>query len=181
MKKLNILRYGSLIGLFFLSFSGVFAQADFSGSWAFNQSKSKLGGGTDGPGGGPGGPMAATALVVAQDTKLLTVDQTMAGRDGEEIKMSGKYNLDGTESTNTFFMDMQRKSTLTWSADKKSITIASTMVMDRGGETREMKETETWSISDDGKTLFIESTRPGMPGGPEGAEGRKMTLAYDKK
>jgi len=81
---------------------------------------------------------------------------------------------------------MKRKSTLTWSADKKSITIVSTMVFDMGGDSREMKESETWKLSDDGKTLFIESTMPGGPGAPDGGqpgggEGMKMTMVYDKK
>ena len=116
----------------------------------------------------------------------------MQSPDGE-TPMTNKYNLDGSVSENTFVMDMKRKSTLTWSADKKSITIVSKMVLDMGGDSREIKESETWKLSDDGKTLFIETTMPGGPGGPGaqdggqpggqpgGGEGMKITMVYDKK
>jgi hypothetical protein len=191
MKKFRTPFFCKLAGMFLFLFvsSGVFAQADFSGKWAFNLSKSKIPQRQDGQGGGgPGGPMGGGDRTVTQDAKTLTVNQTMQGPDGE-TQMSSKYNLDGSVSENTLFMDMKRKSTLTWSADKKSITIASTMVFDMGGESREIKESETWKLSDDGKTLFIESSMPGGfggPGAPEGGqpgggEGMKRTMAYDKK
>jgi hypothetical protein len=198
MKKLRTPNYCKLTGLllFLLISSGVFAQTNFSGKWVFNQTKSKIperqdaqGGG--GPG-GPGGPMGGGDRTVTQDEKLLTVNQTMQSPDGE-TPMTNKYNLDGSVSENTFVMDMKRKSTLTWSADKKSITIVSKMVLDMGGDSREIKESETWKLSDDGKTLFIETTMPGGPGGPGaqdggqpggqpgGGEGMKITMVYDKK
>jgi hypothetical protein len=50
------------------------------------------------------------------------------------------------------------------------------MSFERDGETREVKTTETWSLSDDGKILFVESTRQSRDG-----ESRTITLAYDKK
>jgi hypothetical protein len=171
MKQLSIFRFRNFIVLaVFLCVSAeIFAQANFSGNWTFNQSKSQLGE----AGGGPGGPMAASVLVVTQDAKILTVSQTMQGPDGE-MKIESKYNLDGITSENTFMMDMKRKSTLTWSADKKAITIVS--IMDFNGN--EMKETETWKFSADSKVLYIDSTRPA---GPDGGNDMKMTLAYDKK
>jgi hypothetical protein len=162
-----------LLAAFLIISPGIFAQTNFSGTWAFNESKSKLG---EGPG-GPGGPMGGGAMTVAQDASILSVEQTMRGPDGD-TKMTSKYNLNGTVSENTFIMDMKRKSTLTWAPDKKSFTIVSTMVFDMGGDTREMKTTETWKLSDDGKTLFIDQTRPG---GPDGGGERNMTMAYDKK
>jgi hypothetical protein len=171
MKQLSTLGFRNLIVLaVFLCVSAeIFAQANFSGNWTINQSKSKLGE----AGGGPGGPMGASVLTVTQDAKILTVSQTMQGPDGE-MKIVSKYNLDGTPAANTFMMDMTRKSTLTWAADKKAITIVS--VMDFNGN--EMKETETWKLSTDGKVLYIDSTRPA---GPDGGGDMKMTLAYDKK
>ena len=166
--------------LFLLVSAGAFAQTNFSGNWVYNQSKSVIPQPPGGQGGGPGGPggqMGGGGITVTQDSKTLTMNQTMQGPDGE-TQMTSKYNLDGTVSENTMFMDMKRKSTVTWSSDKKSITIASSMVFDMNGESREIKTTETWKLSDDGKTLFIESVRPGPPGG---GEGTKSTRAYDKK
>jgi hypothetical protein len=171
MKKLSNFKFRNfLVLVVFLSISaGIFAQTNFSGNWTVNQSKSTFGEAS----GGPGSPMGGGIMVVTQDSKVLTVIQTMQGPDGE-MKMVNKYNLDGTPSENTFMMEMKRKSTLTWSADKKSITIVSTM--DFNGN--EMKEAETWKLSADGRTLFIDSTRPA---GPDGGGDMKMTLAYDKK
>mgnify|MGYP003819922359 CR=1 FL=1 len=160
--------------VFFLLSPGIFAQLNFSGNWSFNESKSKFGEGAGGPGGRP--PMAATAMSVTQDASVLTVNQTMNDRDGQEFQTVSKFNLDGSETENAVMMDRIRKSVLTWSADKKSFTINSTMSFERDGETREIKTSEKWSLSSDGKTLMIESTRPTRDGGT-----RTNTLAYDRK
>ncbi len=163
----------ALLVLFLLS-SGIFAQVNFSGNWSLNESKSKFGEGAGGPGGRP--PMAATAMSVTQDVKILTVNQTMNDRDGQEFQTTSKFNLDGSETENKVMMDRIRKSVLTWSADKKSFTINSKMTFERDGETREINTSEKWSLGSDGKTLIIESTRPSRDGGI-----RTNTLIYDKK
>ena len=147
--------------------SGLFAQTNFSGTWAFNESKSNFGESQF--------RFAATLMVVTQDANTLTVESTMPGRDGEEMKTSAKYTLDGKVSENPMF-NSTRKSTVTWSADKSSLIIASTMTFDMGGETREMKSTETWKLSEGGKLLSVESVRPGRDGGE-----MKTMAAYDKK
>lgn len=147
--------------------TGMFAQTNFAGTWAFNESKSNFGDSQF--------RFAATSMVVTQDANTLTVESTMPGRDGGEMKTSAKYTLDGKVSENPMF-NTTRKSTVTWSADKTSLTIASTMTFDMGGETREMKSTETWKLSDGGKLLSIESVRLGRDGGE-----MKTTAAYDKK
>jgi len=146
--------------------AGLFAQANFAGNWAFNESKSNFGGSQF--------RMAATSMVVTQAGNVLTVESTMPGRDGGEMKTTAKYNLDGTASENPMF-NSTRKSTVSWSADKSAMTIVSTMTMDFGGESREMKTTETWKLAEGGKVLMIESVRPGRDGE------MRTTAAYDKK
>jgi hypothetical protein len=98
----------------------------------------------------------------------------MPGRDGGEMKTSAKYNLDGKPSENPMF-NTARKSVAVWSADKTSLAISSTMNFERDGQSREIKSTETWKLSEGGKVLLIESVRPG----PDGE--MKTTVAYDKK
>jgi len=147
--------------------AGLFAQANFAGTWALNESKSNFGDSQF--------RFAATTMVVIQDANTLNVESTMPGRDGEEMKSSAKYTLDGKVSENPMF-NTTRKSTVSWSADKSSLTIASTMTFDMGGETREMKSTETWKLSEGGKLLLIENVRQGRDGGE-----MKTTIAYDKK
>lgn len=152
--------------VFMLASAGLFAQSNFSGTWAFNESKSDFGDSQF--------RFAATTMVVTQAGNVLTVESTMPGRDGGEMKTTSKYNLDGTVSENPMF-NTTRKSTVAWSADKASMTIASTMTFERDGESREMKSTETWKLTEGGKVLMLESVRPGRDGE------MKITVAYDKK
>jgi hypothetical protein len=169
MKKSNNFRFRSriILALFFITATGLFAQTNFSGTWALNDSKSDFGGSQF--------RFAATSMVVTQDANTLTVESTMPGRDGGEMKTTAKYTLDGKVSENPVF-NTTRKSTVSWSPDKSSMIIASTMTFDMNGESREIKSTDTWKLSDGGKTLLIESVRPGRDGGE-----MKTTAAYDKK
>lgn len=169
MKKINTSKFRIylVIALFCMTTSGLFAQANFAGTWAFNESKSNFGDSQF--------RFAATSMVVTQDANTLSVESTMPGRDGGEMKTSAKYTLDGKVSENPMF-NSTRKSTVTWSADKTSLIIASTMTFDMGGETREMKSTETWKLSEGGKLLSIESVRQDRDGGEI-----RTTAAYDKK
>ena len=52
--------------------------------------------------------------------------------------MSEKYTLDGKESVNPIF-NTTKKSTATWSADKKSLTVSSVMVFEMNGERMRIK------------------------------------------
>jgi hypothetical protein len=88
--------------------------------------------------------------------------------------MSGKYTLDGQVCENTGIMDMKTKSTVIWSADKKSITIASSTIFDMNGDKMEMKSSEIWKLEGD-KILTIEATNST----PDGE--MKTTPVYDKK
>jgi len=152
--------------VFMLISAGLFAQANFSGTWGFNESKSNFGESQF--------RFAATTMVVTQAGNVLTVESTMPGRDGGEMKNTSKYNLDGTLSENPMF-NTTRKSTVAWSADKTALTITSTMTFERDGESREMKTTETWKLTEGGKVLMLESVRAGRDGE------MKTTVAYDKK
>jgi hypothetical protein len=145
--------------------ASLFAQTNFAGNWGLNESKSNFGEGRF--------RMAASAMTVTQNATTLTVESTMQNRDGEEMKTTAKYALDGSVSENPMF-NSTRKSTAKWSADKSSLVIESTMTFDMGGETREMKSTETWKLSEG--VLLIESVRPGRDGGE-----MRTTAAYDKK
>jgi hypothetical protein len=147
--------------------AGVFAQANFSGTWSFNESKSNFGESQF--------RFAAISMTVTQNAATLTVESTMRGRDGEEFKSTSKYNLDGTVSENPMF-NTTRKSTAVWSADNTSLTITSIMTFERDGQSREIKSTETWKLSEGGKVLMLETVRPGRDGGE-----MKTAVAYDKK
>ena len=165
-KAIRPLMLVSLFALFFAQVSAQNGTINFSGNWALNESKSKLG---DGP-----FKMAASTLTVKQDGNSLSIGRTMNGPDGQEMKMTGEYTLDGKVSENSGMMDMKTKSTVTWSADKKSITIASSTIFDMNGDNMEMKSSEIWKLEGD-KTLKIEATNDT----PDGE--MKTSMVYDKK
>jgi hypothetical protein len=156
----------TLVFLLFLP-AAVFGQINFTGTWAFNESKSVLGY-AQGPG------MEAKTLVVIQGTDI-QVKRTSTGFDGNEMVQNEKYTLDGKESVNAGMMDSKVKSTLTWSADKKELTFAKVISFTMNGEAQEMKSTERWSLSPDSKTLTIKS----LMNTPMGE--MNTTLAYEKK
>ena len=153
--------------LFLLASSGLFAQANFAGTWTLNESKSDFGGSQF--------RMASNSMVVTQDAGILSVTSTRPGRDGGDMTTSAKYKLDGSVSENTGFMDNVSKTTVTWSADKTAMTLTTTMTFDMGGESREMKTTEVWKLAEGGKVLTVTSTRMGRDGE------MKTVAAYDKK
>jgi hypothetical protein len=157
-----------LVSLFLLLVSAsLFAQVNFSGTWAFNESKSNFGNSQF--------RFAATAMTIVQEGNNLTVESTMPSQDGGEMKTTDKYTFDGKVCENPMFNSV-RKSTLTWSADKNSLNIAATMNFDMGGQSNEFKTSAIWKLAEEGKVLIIESTMPSPDGGD-----LKTTVAYDKK
>jgi hypothetical protein len=166
--KYSVLRNLLVSGLFLLSASGLFAQANFAGSWALNDSKSNFGDSQF--------RFAASTMVVTQNATTLSVESNMTGPDGGEMKTNASYKLDGSVSENTAFGNTMRKTTAAWSADKATLTLSHTMTFDMNGESREIKSSDEWKLSDGGKVLIITSTRTGRDG-----EAMKTTAAYDKK
>lgn len=145
------------------------SKADFSGKWAFNAEKSELG--QQGQGGRMG--MGGGDLTATQAANLLTVERTRQGRDGQTVNITSKYTLDGKESVNTMGMG-ESKSTATWSADGKSLTIVTKMSFERDGQSMEFTTTEVWTLNSPA-SLTVTTTR----NTPNGEVTTKM--AYDKK
>jgi hypothetical protein len=160
-----------LVTLLVLSYAfPLFAQTtgvNFSGTWSLNESKSNFGDSQF--------RFAATSIVIKHEGNNLTDERIQPGFDGGEMKTTEILTLDGKVCENTGMMDSKRKSTVTWSADNKSITIATSMVFDMGGESSEMKSSETWKLGEDGKSLIMES----VFSSPNGD--MKTTIVYDKK
>ena len=143
-------------------------KTNFAGDWTLNAEKSTL------PQGGQGGGMRMGGNFVAtQEANLLTVVRTRTGQDGQPTTTTMKYTLDGKESVNTSPRG-DSKSVAKWSADEKSLTIETTRTMDINGESRTMKSTEVWILTD-GKTLTVTATRQSPDGEVE------SNMVYDKK
>jgi hypothetical protein len=155
----------ALMFLIFLSGSTI-AQSNFSGSWAYNESKSALG---EGP------MMSPTAMTINQQAGLISIDIVQPSFDGGEEKRSEKYTLDGKESANQGMMNSSVKTIVTWSDDKKELKFAKNIIFDMNGEKMEAKSTEVWSLSADGKTLTMKFSMVSQMGEIN------STLVYDKK
>lgn len=167
-KRMFYLKSGLFIALSLLISAVSFAQsaANFSGSWAFNGSKSNLGEG--------GYRMISQKLTITQDQKSFTLERTFTGQDGEERKMSETYTLDGKQSVNPVF-NTSKKSTAKWATDKKSLTVSSVIVFEMNGEKNEIKTVEVYKLANADKTLSIDSQSTSSMGE------RKASLVYDKK
>jgi hypothetical protein len=157
------------------------AKANFSGKWAINTSKSDMGQPPQGQGQPPQGQppmgggqrMGGGDFTAMQEANLLTVERTRNGPDGTPVTTKSLYTLDGKVSVNTTPRG-ESKSTATWSADEKSLTIVTTRTMERDGQTMEMKSSEVWTLTSP-TTLSVVNTM-NTPNGE-----RKTTLVYDKK
>jgi hypothetical protein len=123
------------------------ANADFSGEWKLNESKSNLG----------QFGRAAKKLKIQGNVESIAIQRALTNQAGEEVTTNEKLTFDDKESENTVFGNAKKKSKAKWSDDGKKLTVKSTITLDRNGETMEIKSTEVWSLSDDGKTLTIET------------------------
>ena len=157
-----------ILGSFFLIPLKAIAASEkvnFSGEWTFNKAKSNT---------AIHQVIFLGAFKLLQKGNELTIERLSMNRDGQEMKSTEKYTLDGKECENTT-RNRTRKSIVTWSEDGNSITISSKMVFDRNGQTMEIKIIEIWKLEDGGKSLSIESSHS-TPMGE-----RKATLIYDKQ
>ena len=151
------------------------SKASFAGKWAFNATKSDMGQPPQGQGQGQGGGMRMGGgdFTATQEANLLTVESARTGQDGQAVTTTSKYTLDGKVSVNTTARG-ESKSTATWSADGKSLTIVTTRTFERDGQTTEMKTTEVWSLTN--PTTLSRASTMNTPNGE-----RKTTMVYDKK
>lgn len=158
------------LAIFFVSFitpAKVVAQdskANFTGTWVANAAKSTQ---------SEGNFRGAKQLTVIQEANILNVDRLRTGRDGQDAVSKDKFTLDGKECVNESGRGAS-KSVATWSADGKTLTIATTRSMNMNGTPMEMKSSEAWSLTD-AKTLTILSVSQSQNGE------RKITLVYDLK
>jgi hypothetical protein len=168
--KAGFKQIASLLAIILLTYATASAQTggiNFSGTWVFNESKSTPSEG--------GFRMGASLMTITQEANNLSVESTRKNRDGEDVKSTSKFTLDGKECVNPAgFGNSNRNSVVIWSADKKMLNFAHTMKFERDGETQEFKNTESWKLNDD-KTLSVETIMNFQ------GEERKTTNIYDKK
>jgi hypothetical protein len=141
-------------------------KANFSGDWKLNEGKSELG--------QFGGRMAAKKIKLDGQTESLAVQRFSVGQDGAEITTSEKLTFDGKATESTVFGGSKKSAVAKWSDDGKALNVNSTINFERDGQAIEIKITEKWTLSEDGKSLTIESTSNSSFGT------NTMKLVYDK-
>ncbi|HVG42208.1 MAG TPA: hypothetical protein VM888_11410 [Chitinophagaceae bacterium] len=144
----------------------LYAAANFSGEWKLNEQKSELG--------QFGGRMAARKMVITGQAENLSIQRSSTSQDGQEVNTSEKLTFDGKPSESTVFGNSKKSSSSKWSDDGQTLNVASTIILDRNGETIEIKVTEVWKLIDGGNALSIESTSNSTFGT------NTMKLVYDK-
>jgi hypothetical protein len=134
-------------------------KVNFAGNWTYSAEKS-----TQPPAGGGGqrGGFGGGNMVVKQEANLLTTERTRTGQDGTATTTTTKYTLDGKETINTTARG-DSKSTATWSADGKTLTVVTNSTFNMNGESRTMTTTAVWALTD-AKTLSVKTSRPGQDG-----------------
>ena len=142
---------------------------DFSGTWNLDRDSSELPQGRGGRGGGGRGGrgrLMAETLVISQTAASVTVEQQSDGQS-----RSIEYALDGSETT-----VQQGNGTLTVSAswDGATLVTEGTQSIETGRGNFTLDLTERRTLSSDGRTLTIETTR----GTPRGSQ--TFRLVYQK-
>ncbi len=141
----------SLILLFLLYSSNLMSQSqlNFSGKWMYDKTKSTPGTNSSDYPGTISREITQTATEITyRDIYIATGSNPFTGSD---IVLK----LDGKEETDKSDPDVTITKSLKWSQDKKSFitTFKTNYTMD--GVKKEILITETYSLSDDGKTLTI--------------------------
>lgn len=131
---------------------------DFSGKWVFNAVKSKNIGMMAG---------AEYTSTIRQSDKLLTVqDDTVF--NGQKQSHETRYDLSGATVLNDSPMGEKAKTTSKWEGNK----LVTSWETDGAIAGTKVVRTETRYLSDDGKTLFLESARAGK---------EPMVIVFDRK
>jgi hypothetical protein len=141
---------------------------NFSGEWKLNESKSELG--------QFGGRGAARSLkITSSDANGIAIERISTNQNGESVTRKESLTFDGKEAESAGgFGNSKRKATAKWSDDGKSMIISAVTTFEREGQTMEIKQKETWKLSDNDQTLTIEATSSSSFGEST------MKLVYEK-
>jgi hypothetical protein len=133
---------------FLLSFNIKADRANFSGDWSLNEGKSDL---------GQFGNYAPRKIKVDQKNDSITISKTAPSFNGDDVTITETLSFDGKETESTVFGTSKRKASAKWSDDGQALTITYDLMLDFNGQTTEIKGTETWTLSDGGKTLLSQN------------------------
>jgi hypothetical protein len=146
--------------------AALYANADLSGEWTLNNSKSELG--------EWGERIAPKKLTISGDASAISVSRTVMSPEGAESPLTEKMTFDGKQTESVMFGNTKKKASAKWSDDGKTMNVDAVILLDNNGEQVEIKVKEAWSLGADGKTLLLNSTSNSQWGEST------MKLVYDK-
>lgn len=159
-----ILKSSSILSiLLFTSILNAQTPPDLSGKWAFDKSKSN-------PGEGGSFLEGEEILDITQTANSITLNRTTKRAGSDDIISSDKYTLDGKESVKKD-ESCTTKTIAKWSDEKQILRITTIMTFDGV----DYRTDDAYSLTDNGKTLTINSTSKNPTGG------RKTISVYLKK
>jgi hypothetical protein len=153
----TFLKYALAVAV--LSTTALADKPNFSGDWSLNIDKSNL---------GPMPPPTSMTRKVDHKDPAMSMTQATVGSPQGDQTFTFKLTTDGKESTNEM-MGAQAKTKATWEGDTLVVNVA----LEIAGT--EIKLTEKWSMSADGKTL-TDNTHFVIPQGEF-----DLTYVMDKK
>ncbi len=135
--------------LFILAFTTKPDFANFSGDWKLIESKSDM---------GQYANIVPKKINVDQKADSIAIFKTSVGFSGEDVQQTETLSFDGKEKQSTVPPGSSiRKASAKWSDDGKSLIISWNLMLDFNGQMTEIKGTETWALSPDGKSLTVEN------------------------
>jgi mannan endo-1,4-beta-mannosidase len=143
---------------------------DFTGEWKLNECESNI---PD-----PGQTEAPYKMVIVQkDNKLNIKSFSIVEWSRNDAVTDQAIILDGTDNKSTVFNNVPRIQNANWNPQKDTLTIDSKVTFNYGGNTREMKAQDVWTLQRLGRRLVIFKSSEGNSAG----EKRTATLVYNKQ
>jgi len=143
------LKFQILTVLFLISSAGLKAQqvTNFTGTWIRNTDKCDI-----------GDHLVINTVpvrvVINQDEKQIEIKRVQIHEQGDTAAYTEKIKFDGSAGKSVVRQNSNKSSTGAWSADHKQFLETANYTDDQGNPTQKAKE--TWSLSEDGKTLTFQ-------------------------
>jgi len=135
-----------IVILLLSAFTASAQKADFSGKWSRDTDRTTLGESLS-------INSVPVLLEVSQTTDAISITHHSVNGKGESHAYNETIRFGGSPATVAVTPNLNKSSALHWSADQKSFTDVATFTDAQGNPSQ--KNTQTWSLSDGGKTLTI--------------------------
>ncbi len=138
-----------LATIFLFSFHHLPDRSNFSVTCKLNEGKSDL---------GNFARFATRTIKVDQQTDSISIARTAPSFSGDDFTSNENLKFDGTQGTSNLYGNSTKTASAKWSDDGQTFMISYKLMLDFNGQTTEVNGTETWTLTDGGKTLNIQNS-----------------------